>query len=90
MTKTALPFLSTLTVAILTVVVTPSLIMLRVKVTVLPAYLVPKFNVIALVPDLFFTVESVGLLLEFGAAIEPDNPLTAIVMAISPVKIALM
>ena len=87
---TALPFLSVLTVAILTVVVTPSLTMPRVTVTVLPAYFLPKFNAIALVPDLFFTVESVGLLLEFGAAIEPDNPLTAIVMAISPVKIALM
>ena len=71
-------------------VVTPSLTMLRVKVTVFPAYLVPKFNVIALVPDLFFTVESVGLLLEFGAAIELDNPPTAIVTAISPAKMALM
>ena len=37
-TTTALPFLSTLTVAILTVVVTPSLTTLRVNVTVFPAY----------------------------------------------------
>ena len=85
-TTTALPFLSTLTVAILTVVVTPSLTMLRVKVTVLPAYLVPKFNVIALLPDLFLTVDSVGLLLALGAAIELDNPLTAMVTAINPAR----